>query len=280
MTSSEVQRQREHRAGPTVLLRAMSSFWRHDLLEQLSYPMTYVNRLVNLVVVVFLLYYGGGLVDEAAVPGVDTGYFLYGVTGYVAMAFLGVTLGSFRMRIMRYQMTGLLEACVMTRTPLWMVLLVMPTWDLMVAFASGTLLLAVSMMLAGAAPTALGLLTAIGYLALGLLSFTAIGMISAALTLAYKSRDPLARLVTLGSVLLGGAYVPQEVLPGWMAAVGRWLPIAPMLDGFRGSLLGTGAPDGAALRLGVLAVVLVPIALVSARFAIGRVLRDGSMAHY
>ncbi len=53
-----------------------------------------------------------------------------------------------------------------------------------------------------------------------------------------------------------------------------------MLDGFRGSLLGGGAPEGAAFRLAVLAVVLVPIALTSARFAIGRVLRDGSMAHY
>lgn len=267
-------------AGVAILARAMGAFWRHDLLEQLSYPMTYLNRLLNLVVVVFLLYYGGRLVDDAAVPGVDAGYFLYGVTGWVAMAFLGVTLGSFRMRIMRYQMTGLLEACVMTRTPLWMVLLVMPTWDLVVAGVSGTLLLAVSMALAGTAPTLLGLLTALGYLALGLLSFTAIGMTSAALTLAYKSRDPLARLVTLGSVLIGGTFIPHEVLPGWMAAVGSWLPIAPMLDGFRGSLLGGGAPDGAALRLAVLAVVLVPIALTSARFAIGRVLRDGSMAHY
>lgn len=268
------------RAGLAMLARATGAFWRHDLLEQLSYPMTYLNRLLNLVVVVFLLYYGGRLVDDAAVPGVNAGYFLYGVTGWVAMAFLGVTLGSFRMRIMRYQMTGLLEACVMTRTPLWMVLLVMPTWDLVVAGVSGTLLLAVSMALAGTAPTLLGLVTALGYLALGLLSFTAIGMTSAALTLAYKSRDPLARLVTLGSVLIGGTFIPHEVLPGWMAAVGSWLPIAPMLDGFRGSLLGDGAPEGAALRLAVLAVVLVPIALTSARFAIGRVLRDGSMAHY
>ncbi len=206
-------------AGPAMLARAMGAFWRHDLLEQLSYPMTYLNRLLNLVVVVFLLYYGGRLVDDASVPGVSTGYFLYGVTGWVAMAFLGVTLGSFRMRIMRYQMTGLLEACVMTRTPLWMVLLVMPTWDLVVAGVSGTLLLSVSMALSGTAPTLLGLVTALGYLALGLLSFTAIGMTSAALTLAYKSRDPLARLVTLGSVLIGGTFIPHEVLPGWITTI-------------------------------------------------------------
>jgi len=268
----------------TGLLRAMGAFWTHDFYEQFSYPLTTVNRVISLGALIFLLYFGAQLVDEALwSEATGAGFFLFALVGVVATRLLGVTLGSFRSRIQRYQVTGLLEASLMTRTPLWATLLVMPTYDLTLSLAGGAVLLSAGLWLAGVSVTATGILVAGAYLVAGLVAFTAVGMISAAVTLVVKAGDPIARLTTLASLLLSGAYVPREVLPAPLAAAGEWLPMGPMVDGIRMGLFGaTPAQETlpAHWRLFVLAAVLAPCALFASAYAIRRVLRDGTLTHY
>lgn len=271
------------RSRVTTLFRAAAAFWRHDLLEATSYPLAMVNGVIGIGTVLFLLYFGGLAFDQQAGDLVGAPWFLFAVVGWVSMRLLGVTLGSFRARIRRYQLTGLLEACVMTRTPLWKTLLVMPTWDLVAALSTGLVVVTVAFLLTPVRPDASAMLTALAVLGGGLLVFTAVGMISASVTLVIKHGDPVARTVSLLSLLVAGTYVPREVLPTWLAQIGAWLPMGAMLDGLRVALLDTPADPnvvGAGVRLGVLAVVLVPCALLAARAAISRVLRDGSLSHY
>lgn len=266
------------------LSRAMHAFWMHDLSEQLSYPMLFIQRLITGATLLFLLYYGSALVDGGEVVGeLGAPYFLFALSGVAVLQLLNACLGSFSTRIRRYQLTGLLEACLMTRTPLWQVLLAMPVFDLAFAFARSAAVIVLGLVVAGYAVGPTAVATSLVFIALGVLVFLALGLISSALTLVLKGGEPVGRLMQLASVTVSGAFVPRSVLPEWLAAIGEFVPIAPVLDGVRGALF-----DGLTLvallepllRVCVLAAFLVPVALVVARWGLYRVLRDGSLAHY
>jgi hypothetical protein len=58
--------------------RAMHAFWIHDLSEQLSYPMLFIQRLITGATLLFLLYFGSALVDGGEVVGeLGAPYFLF-----------------------------------------------------------------------------------------------------------------------------------------------------------------------------------------------------------
>lgn len=267
-----------------TFLRALHAFWVHDLSEQLSYPMYMVQRLITAATMLFLLYYGGQLVDAGdAVGQLEAPYFLFALTGVAVLQMLNASLGSFATRIRRYQLTGLLEACIMTRTPLWQVLLAMPVFDLAFAFARAIAVVALGALVAGFALSGSGVATAGIFVALGIVLFLSIGLISSALTLVLKGGEPVGRLMQLASLTVSGAFVPRALLPDWLAAIGEFVPIAPVLDGVRGALF-SGLPPGdlmePLLRLAVLTAFLVPVSIAVGRWGLWRVLRDGSLAHY
>lgn len=266
------------------LLRAVHAFWMHDLSEQLSYPMLFVQRLITGGTLLFLLYYGSALVDGGQVVGeLGAPYFLFALSGIAVLQLLNACLGSFSTRIRRYQLTGLLEACLMTRTPLWQVLLAMPVFDLAFAFTRSGAVVLLGLVVAAHPVGAASLAVALVFVALGVAVFLALGLISSALTLVLKGGEPVGRIMQLASVTVSGAFVPRSVLPDWLAAIGEFVPIAPVLDGVRGALfdgLTLGGLLEPLLRVCLLAGFLVPVALVVARWGLYRVLRDGSLAHY
>lgn len=268
----------------TTFLRAMHAFWNHDLSEHLSYPMFFVRRLITAATMLFLLYYGGELVDAGEVVGeLGAPYFLYALTGIAVLQMLNASLGSFATRIRRYQLTGLLEACIMTRTPLWQVLLAMPVFDLVFAFNRAVAVVALGAFVASFVIPWSSIFTAALFVALGVILFLSLGLISSALTLVLKGGEPVGRLMQLASLTVSGAFFPRAMLPDWLAAIGEFVPIAPVLDGVRGALF-SGLPLGdlmePLLRLAVLTAFLLPVSVAVGRWGLWRVLRDGSLAHY
>ncbi|MFT4704132.1 MAG: ABC-2 type transport system permease protein [Bradymonadia bacterium] len=265
-------------------LQAIRAFWAHDLNEQLSYPLIMVQRLVSAATLLFLLYYGGQLVDaEVAQNQLQAPFFLYSLTGIATLQLLHACLSSFTIRVRRYQLTGLLEACLMTRTPLWQVLSAMPIFDLCFAFFRAALVLVLGFLVVGFEVSIGSIAIALLFAGLGVVLFLAVGLISSALTLVLKGGDPVGRVVQLASVTVAGTFIPRDVLPDWIALIGEFVPVAPVLDGARGALF-----EGAALtdlldplfRLVMLGGFLIPVAGLVGAWGLYRVLRDGSLAHY
>jgi ABC-type multidrug transport system permease subunit len=74
-----------------------------------------------------------------------------------------------------------------------------------------------------------------------------------------------------------------EVLPGWLRAVGNFIPLTYALDVARRALLGGGEVAGLGkpfVILGVFAVVSLAVGGVSFRWALARAKRDGSLSQY
>ncbi|MCB9507241.1 MAG: ABC transporter permease [Myxococcales bacterium] len=265
----------------TGLLFALRAFLYLGFVEAMSYPLAMVDRLVNAVALGIILYFGGEMVS-GAIPGVEGSYFVFAMTGVALMGLFDASLTSFKFKVRHYQLNGVLEACAMTRTPLWQLLLATPAYDLVRAFGQAIVLIATGHFVAGTAPPLAGAMLATVVVMLGCATFMCLGLISASAVLVLKGGEPLTRLVSMGSLLFGGAFFPRSLLPDWLAAVGGALPLAPTLDAVRALLSGAdielaGPPIA---RLAISVVILAPLTAVTFRAALDRVLRDGSMAHY
>ncbi len=107
-----------------------------------------------------------------------------------------------------------------------------------------------------------------------------IGIVLAALVLLFRRAQALIGLATLALTLLGGAYFPITVLPGWLEPLARVVPTRFAYDGMRGALFrgeDWGAPTLVLIGFGALglpaAVLLFDLSLRLAR-------RRGSLALY
>lgn len=263
------------------LARVMIAFWRQHARETLADRPAIVRDAALLASVVAMCFYSARFVDGTIgdaggrIPG---GWFIFALTGVTGMLIVDVTLRAFTRRVTNAQQSGLLEAVVMTRTPLWRLLLVMPTFDVATRYLVSLLLLVIGVGLAGLPFEVHAIAWAALVLALGLLAMTAIAMVSASISVVVKYTDPLGLLVALTSAICGGVLYPRDVLPPALAAVGAALPIGPLVDGLRAAVVGdTGAAADAAVRLILVLVVLTPLAIGMAIYGMRRLLADGAL---
>jgi ABC-2 type transport system permease protein len=178
--------------------------------------------------------------------------------------------------------TGTFEALLSTPTSMGTLVAGLSAFPLlMAALRAGVLLIA------GAT---LGVTLVLGKLPLACLIFImlivahyAIGLISGAMVLAFRTAGPLSRIVLVASSLLGGVYYPTHVIPSWLQAVSSVLPLSYGLRALRrvllqGASFGSVAPDLIPL-VGETALLLVlGLGLMSLAFQYAR--RQGTLAQY
>ncbi len=266
------------------LIHALIAFFTIAYKEALSYPLVMVDRMINLAAMVTLIYLGGKLVGtEGVTVPLPAGYFLFAVTGLAVMRIFSACLSAFHFRIRQFQLSGMLESFVMTRTRLWQILLATPAYELASSVAQAVALVVVAHLIAHQPVSAGAALRAVGVLALGCSSFLCVGLIAACGALVLKRGEPLSKIVSMATFLFSGAFFPRELLPPWLAAGASWLPVAPTLDAIRALLHGeaNGLPlEVAVQRLALTTVVLIPLVWLAYRAAASRVMRDGSLSHY
>jgi ABC-2 type transport system permease protein len=119
--------------------------------------------------------------------------------------------------------------------------------------------------------------------ALVILSHLPIGIITAAMVLAFRTRGPLPQLVLIASTFLGGVYYPTTVIPGWIKSVSEFLPLTYGLAALRAVLL-EGRSISTEWRdvtiLLVFTVVTLVLSGVAFRAALRYARRVGNLAQY
>lgn len=201
----------------------------------------------------------------------------HAATGYVVVALHVALWASYRERIRRHQELGVLEACVMTRTPLWRTIFAAPTWDVTMELVWGAVWLGAAVVCVGFYP--LVLLPTLVTCALGLWAAWMVGMASASVSMALRASDPIASLLIAWMLFCSGVIVPRSALPEWMQWLGAFMPAAPMVDSLR-EVLGTQPTAGwaHALHALVLAGSFTILAALTVRQAVDRVLGDGAFS--
>ena len=110
------------------------------------------------------------------------------------------------------------------------------------------------------------------------LAMAAIGVGLGAAVVVLKRAELLSAVVLLALSLLGGAYFPTDVLPGWVQPVADVLPTTFAFSGVRNALY-TGEDWGLpALELIAFTLVALPIALLIFRLGLDHARRRGSLS--
>ncbi len=267
----------------TALTQALA-FLRRDLLLQSSYRTAFLLNLVGIFFSVAIFYYLGQLVGpsiEGRLGGRD--YFSFVLIGIAFYNYLGTSLNSFSGSIRQAQLTGTLEPVLSTPVGVPTLLFGSSLYSFLYTSLTAVAYLVVAALFFGFDLTESNVSVALLSLALTVLAFSGLGILSASFTLLWKRGDPLAFFLGTASALLGGVYFPVEIMPISLQKIAAWIPLTYALSAMRGALLEGASAASLARDLSVLAlfaVVLIPLSVAAFSRALAAARREGSLGKY
>jgi ABC-2 type transport system permease protein len=266
-------------------LAAMSAFLRRDLREALTYKFSFVSSLVGIFLSSATFYFVAKLVP-AGVPVLEPfggDYFAFAIVGVAFAGLLGIFQEGLAAVVRGAQLSGTLEALLVTPLPVPAILVGSSLYTLLFQLLRTALHLGVALAFFG---LSLGRVDLAGVAVVGLLTvvcFLSVGVLSASFILVYKTGNPFSWILGTVSGLLGGVVFPIALLPPWIRWVSSLLPVTYALDGMRKSLLASAPfaavlPDVAALA--AFDAILLPLSLVAFRLAVRKAKKDGTLSHF
>ena len=266
-------------------LRMFVAFLRRDFLVRWSYKVGFLYDVGSLLSGIITLFFVGRMISghtPATVRLYHTDYFTFSLIGMAFVDYMFVSMRTFASNIRVAQVIGTLEAMLMT-----------PASPVEIVFYSAaypyisTLIRSVGVLLLGLLfGMRLGpvnYLSVVVFVLLTMLTFSGIGLVSAAITMYIKQSEPVSALFAGLSFLLGGILYPVQSLPRWLQMVSWALPMTHAVEGLRRSLL---FGDSIIQQLDHLlflcawAVVLFPLGLYSIRLVVRHLARRGSFGEY
>jgi ABC-2 type transport system permease protein len=258
------------------------AFVKRDFLQNVSYRLNFAVSIVGVLLSCLTFHFLSKLVPPTSVPMLSAyggEYFPFVLIGIAFYSFLGVGLQSLADSISRAQMTGTLEALLVTPTSLTTVILASTVFSFLFAAGRVVMYLAFGALFFGVRLGQANLPAAAVVFALSITAFTAIGMLSAAFVMVFKKGSPPGWVFGGISTLFGGVIFPIELLPAWIRPVSRVLPITYALDGMRSTVLagaGLGEVRREVAMLALFAALLLPVGVAAFSFAVRRTKRTGT----
>jgi len=262
------------------------AFIKKDYIAAKSYKAAHLMDIVQIFVSMLVFSFVAKLFGGIANPYLKAyggNYFSFVIIGIALSDYLKLAMGSFTRSIHNAQVMGTLEALLVTQTEAGTIILSSTLysyiWTSIRVVAYLTMgVLVFSVPLANANYPA-----AFVFLFLTITSFSTVGIISASFIMVFKRGDPLTWIFASLSWFLGGLYYPVSVLPAWLQKAAYFLPITHALEGMRLALL-QGAPFTRVMpniiALSGFSIIMLPISLVSFRYAIYKSKLNGSLTHY
>lgn len=269
-----------------IFFEKAAAFIRRDFLIELSYKLQFILSGLGIFLSALIFYYISKLFENAEIPHLaEYGgkYFPYVFIGITISGYLALALGSFSANIRKEQLTGTLEAMLVTPTKLSTIIISISLWNFIFNSISIFIYLLLGVCIFGLDLAGANFLSAAVILILTVFSFSSIGIISAAFIIVFKRGDPIAWLMSLVSGLFGGVYFPVSILPENLQFVSYFIPITYSLRALRRALL-RGCdfqvllPDIAVLF--IFCIVLLPLSILIFEYAARKAKFAGSLAHY
>lgn len=263
-----------------------AAFIRRGFLNQLSYPVSFILRLLSTFTFVATFYFVARLVgpqsDNPLLHTYGGDYMAFLVIGVVFQGYINVAQNSFSQAIQDEQRWGTLEFLLLSRSPIHWVLAGFALWSFLWETLNAIVVLSSAVMVFGLQLN-VNLLAATLFLILATLGMTGIGIISAGVVMVTKQGNPVQWFIGLLAGLLSGVYYPIEVFPAWLQAIARCLPTTHALIGLRQALL-THTPLSELKEqlfiLAAFACISIPLGLLVFRWGFARAKREGSLSYY
>ena len=262
------------------------AFVKRDFSRDISYRLSFLMQLGGIFFNIAVFYFMSRLLGDSVAPQLEEyggDYFSFVLIGLAFTGFMGISLSNFAQSIREGQMMGTLEMMLLSPTRLSVILMSSSLWGFVLTIFRVVMYLIVGSLLFGADLSNTNIGGAILIMMLSVLSFSGIGILSAAVVLLVKKGDPVAWLLGSASSLLAGVYYPVTVLPQWLEPVSRILPLTYALDSIRLVVLQGYSLSEVRNDIFVLlgfVIVLTPLSLMAFRAALKRAKKDGSLIQY
>jgi ABC-2 type transport system permease protein len=257
----------------------LRAFLKRDLAIDVSYRLSFALEAFHVLTAVAAFYFFSRLVGEARTESYASFPFI--LVGLAVNAYMITCFVCFAQGIRGGQPSGTLKAILATPISSSLFLVGSSLYPFLRSSAdAGAYVLAgvlFGVPLGHAHAVSVGLV-----LALSLLAFSSIGILSAAFTLVFRRGDPLLWLFGSSSWLLGGVLYPVGVLPRWLQRVATLLPMTHAAAGMRAALLAGAPPSAIASNLGALALfagVGFPLSVLVFNLSLDHAKRVGSLDH-
>jgi ABC-2 type transport system permease protein len=260
------------------------AFVKRDYLLASSSKLTFVWQLITILFAAPTMYYLGRLIQPAASPDLRPyggNYFAFVILGIAFSGFFSAMMGAWASGIRNEHLGGTLDSVLVSPASLLTVVMGASLWNTFAAAVQTAVYLLVGRLVFHLSFGQVNIPSAAATVVLTMLVFAALGMISAALTLIFRSGDPLTGVLAGVSVLVAGVFYPTTILSAPLQRASQWVPLTHTLQAIRLSLL-TGAGISA-LRVEIttlllFAVLLAPPALVALHTAVGVAKRFGTLS--
>jgi ABC-2 type transport system permease protein len=259
-------------------------FWR-DLSIARTYRTIFIFEIVQALFGATVFYYVARFVDtpelQRSLPQGGS-YFEFSLVGFVFLDYLNAAMDAFDRSLEEARESGTLEHLLVTQTSLP----VFVAGSAIYPFVATTLRILVYVFWAAVlfhfplhSANWLGVLAV---LAVALLAFSGLGILSASYLLIFKRGNP-AKWLFLGiSSVAGGMLFPVGILPDWLQWVARLNPVTYALEAMRSALLGGAgvvALWGPLVMLLLFAMVLLPAAMSVFAWSLRRTKITGTLTH-
>lgn len=266
-------------------MRSMLAFVRVGWLTASSYRLSMILSLIGVAGGIVPVYF----ISKALQPlmghvirGEGGQYFGFLLVGMLTFSFIPLAVRSLPNTITSTINNGTMEAVLGTPTSMPAMLVGMMGYPFIWAIMRATVMLLAGSIL-GASIAWIQVPSAFFLLLLIILAYVPIGLISAAMYLAFRTSGPIATGVMVISTLLGGVYYPSHAVPSWLQPFAGFVPLTYGLRALRRVLL-EGASlvmvwhDVATLLLMTVFLFAIGGWLLAAAMSYAR--RTGSLSYY
>ncbi len=269
-----------------MLVYKAMAFVRRDFIIHSNYKVAFVFELLMTVFPVLSFYFVSKLIGQdgsSSLSRYGGQYFPFVMIGIGVTHYFMLALQAFTVTIRNGQMTGCLEAMLSTQTRPETVIVLSSLYSFGTKLVHLIIIFAIGGLWLGVDYTRCNVPSAIAILILSVLTFSSLGIFSAALTLIFKKGDPIQWIFGSLSSLLGGAMFPVSIMPDSMQRLAAFLPITYSLEAMRlavlrgHSMLMLWKPMAI---LGGMSIVLLPLSVWSFSKAVEKGRRDGSLMQY
>ena len=242
--------------------RKLAAFVRRDFRIALSYRMGALGGLVGIVAQVVAFSFLGKIVDPGRMPlfdGTRATYIEFVVIGVCLNMTVLLLLHELARAIRAEQMAGTLESLLVTPTRIGTVQMGSTLFNLLYVPVRLCLFLAVIAIVFGLNLHARGILPATILMLEFLPLLWGLGLIAAGAVLTFRRGTGAigAGVAVVG--LSSGAFFPLSVLPGWLAHLAAYNPLAIVLTALREALIGGAGWHALATPL----IELLPLSIAS-----------------
>ncbi len=272
-------------AGRSDLALAWA-FFKRDALIALSYRTAFVMQIAGSFLWLGMFYFIGRTVGGQDLPTLDRyggNYFAFLLVGIALTDCVGVSLTTFATQIRESQMTGALEATLMSPVGLRRILIYSSLWSYFLSACRFLLYLLFGVAVFGVGLEQANLTSALVIFLLTVLSFAGVGMLWASVVMLIKRGEAITAVLSYLVLLVSGVVFPVAVLPAWLQTIAQWVPLTHALEGMRFALLKGADLRALAPVIGTLcafSVALIAGGMYAFKLAVDVAKRSGSLTEF